>query len=129
MERKRRKNEGVKREWRTVDSHLPSYNKYSALSSRVMNKGLVNDNTEGIRDLRHTLRPLKEVWMTVGMEKVDTHEGVTVRALLDSGATGMFVDKKSIKKNGFKIEKLDKVVKVRNVDRTKNSRGTVTHKI
>ena len=29
---------GVKREWRTVGSRLPSNNKYSALSSRVMNK-------------------------------------------------------------------------------------------
>ena len=50
-----RKSGGVKREWRTVGSRLPSYNKYSALSSRVMNKGLVSDNTEGVRDLRRTL--------------------------------------------------------------------------
>ena len=55
MEKGRRKNGGVKREQRTVDSCLLSYNKYSALSSRVMNKGLVNDNTEGVRDLRCTL--------------------------------------------------------------------------
>ena len=37
------------------------------------------------RVLRRTLRPLREVWMTIGMEKVDTHEGITVKALLDSG--------------------------------------------
>ena len=49
------KDGAVKIEWRTVGSHLPSYNKYSALSNRVMNKRLVNDNTEGIRDLRCTL--------------------------------------------------------------------------
>ena len=55
VERGGRKSRGVKRERRTVDSRLPSYNKYSALSSRVMNKGLVDNNTEGIRDLRHTL--------------------------------------------------------------------------
>ena len=46
---------GVEREWKTVGSHLPSYNKYSALSSRIMNKGLAGDNTEGTRDLRHTM--------------------------------------------------------------------------
>ena len=28
------------------------------------------------------------------MEKIYTHEGVTIKVLLDSGATGMFVDKK-----------------------------------
>ena len=58
-----RKDRGVKREWRTIDSCLPFYNKYSALSSKVMNKGLVNNNTEGVRDLRRMLQPLKEVWM------------------------------------------------------------------
>jgi len=94
-----------------------------------MNKGLINDNTEGVRDLRCTLRPLKEVWMTVGMEKVDTYEGVTVRALLDSGAMGMFADKKFVEKNGFKMKKLDRAVKVRNVDGTENNGGTVTHEI
>ena len=129
MERGRRKNGRVKRERRTIDSRLPSYNKYSALSSRVMNKGLVNDNTEGVRDLRRTLRPLKEVWITVGMEKVDIHEGITVKALLDSGATGMFADKKFVERNGFKMEKLDRAVRVRNVDGTENSGGTVTHEI
>jgi len=67
--------------------------------------------------------------MTVGMEKVDTHEGVTVKALLDSGATGMFADKKFVERNGFKKEKLDKAVKVKNVDGTENSGGLVTHEI
>jgi len=31
--------------------------------------------------------------MTVGIEKIDTHEGRTVKALLDSGATGLFMSK------------------------------------
>jgi len=42
-----------------------------------MNCGL-KDNTEGAREVRHTLQPLREVWMKVGLEKLDTHEGVTV---------------------------------------------------
>jgi len=36
--------------------------------------------------------------MQVGMEKIDTHKGVSVKALLDSGATGLFADKKFVKK-------------------------------
>jgi len=32
--------------------------------------------------------------MRIGMEKINTYEEVIVKALLDSGATGMFVDKK-----------------------------------
>jgi len=94
-----------------------------------MNKGLETNDTEGVRDLRHTLWPLKEVWMKIEMEKVDNHKGVSVKALLDSGATGMFADKKFVEKNRFKLEKLEKPVRIRNVDRTGNSRGLVTHKI
>jgi len=36
---------------------------------------------------------LREVWLNVGVEKLDTHEGVTVKVLLDSGTTRMFMDK------------------------------------
>ena len=28
---------------------------------------------------------LREVWIDIGIEKVDMHEGVTVKVLLDSG--------------------------------------------
>jgi len=92
-----------------------------------MNKGL--DNTEGVRDLRCTLQPLKEVWMDIGIERIDNHEKVSVKVLSDSGATRMFTDKKFIEKNSFKLEKLERLVKIRNVDRTGNSGGLVTYKI
>ena len=120
---------GVKRGRRTVGSRLPSCNKYSILSSRIMNKGLADDNTEGTRDLRRTMQPLKEVWMRVGLEKIDSHEGVSVKALLDSGATGMFADRRFVERKGFKLEKLKRPVRIRNVDRTGNSGGLVTHEI
>jgi len=84
---------------------------------------------EGERDLRCTLRPLNEVWMTIGIEKVDTHEGVTVKVLLDSGATGMFADRKFMEKNGFKLERLERAVRIKNMDRTENSGGMVTYEI
>ena len=45
------------------------------------------------REVRRTLKPLREVWLNIGLEKVDTHEGVSVKALLDSGATGLFMSK------------------------------------
>ena len=77
--------------------------------------------------MRCTLRSLNKVWMTIGMEKVDTHEGVTVKALLDSEATGMFADRKFVEKNGFKLEKLERAVRIKNVDGTENSGRMVTH--
>jgi len=80
----------------------------------------LKDYTEGAREVRRTLQPLREVWMKVGLEKLDTHEGVTVKALLDSGAMGIFMDKEFAEEQGFKLEKLDKPVEVKNVD------GTIT---
>jgi len=81
------------------------------------------------RVVRQMMRPLREVWMRIGMEKINTHEGVTVKALLDSRATGMFVDKKFTEKNRFKMDKLERLVKVTNVDGSNNSGGNITHEI
>jgi len=84
---------------------------------------------EGEKNLKCTIQPLNEVWMMIGMEKVDIHEEVTVKALLDSRATGMFTDRKFVEKSGFKLKKLVRAVRIRNVDGTENSGGTVTHEI
>jgi len=48
--------------------------------------------------------------MKVGVEKLNTHKGVLVRALLDSRATGLFTNRKFIEKWGFKKEKLAKPI-------------------
>ena len=83
----------------------------------------------GKRDVRRTLKPLRKVWLEVGIEKLDNHEEVTVKALLDSGATGIFVDKKFVEEHGFKLEKLDQPIEVKNVDGTSNSGGKITHEL
>jgi len=72
---------------------------------------------------------LGEVWLNVGVEKLDMHESVTIKALLDSGATGMFMDKRMTDRHGFKLQKLERLIMVRNVDGTNNSRGAITHQI
>jgi len=41
--------------------------------------------------------------MSIKVEKLDMHEGITVKALLDSGATRMFMDKRMAAKHGFKL--------------------------
>jgi len=72
---------------------------------------------------------LREVWLNIGIEKLDTHKGVTVKALLDSGTTGMFIDKRTAARHGFTPQKLERPIMVRNVDRTNNSRGAITHQV
>ena len=83
----------------------------------------------GKRDVRRTLKPLREVWLEVGIEKLDNHKGVTVKVLLDSGVTGIFMDKKFMEEHGFKLEKLDQLIEVKNVDGTNNSRENITHEL
>ena len=45
--------------------------------------------------------------MTVGIEKIDTHKGRTVKALLDSGATGLFMSRSLAQKGGYRLIKLE----------------------
>jgi len=52
---------------------------------------------------------------------------MTVKMLLDSSTTGMFMDRKIAARNRFKLQKLKKPVVVRNVDGTNNSRGAIIH--
>ena len=63
------------------------------------------------------------------MEKIDTHEGILVKALLDSRAAGLFMSKKYAERGGFKLIKLEKPILVRNVDSTGNSGGTILHEV
>ena len=65
--------------------------------------------------------------MNIGVEKVDTHKGVIVKVLLDSGTTGMFMDLKMAVRHGFKLQKLERLIVVRNVNGTNNSTGAITH--
>ena len=60
---------------------------------------------------------------------MDTHEGVTVKALLDSRATGIFMDKEFAEEQGFKLVKLDKPVEVKKVDGTNNNGERIEYKI
>jgi len=86
-------------------------------------------NTERVRDVQRTLWPLREVWMKVGLEKLESHEGIAVKALLDSGATGLFMDTTFAREKGFKMERIKNPLLVKNVDGTVNVGGAITHQV
>ena len=91
-------------------------------------KGTVRErNTE--RNMRRTFKILREVQLNIEVEKVDIYEGVTVKALLDSSVTEMFMDKKIAARHRFRLQKLERLVTVRNVNKTNNSRGAITHQM
>jgi len=55
---------------------------------------------------------LREVWLNIGIKKIDTYEGIMVKVLLDSGATEMFMDKRMAAKHGFRLQKLERLITV-----------------
>jgi len=72
---------------------------------------------------------LREVWLNIGVEKVDTHENITIEALLDSSVTEMSMNKKMAAKHGFRPQKLERLVMVRNIDGTNNSKRAIIHQV
>ena len=119
-----------KRKWRTVSSWLAFNNVYSVLHpEKLDNKLNFINTTERVRDIWHTLWLLREVWLKIGLEKLENYEGVVVKALLDSRVTGLFMDMTFAKEKGFKMEKLKKPLLVRNVDGIVNVGRAITHQV
>ena len=65
--------------------------------------------------------------MNIEVEKLNMYEDVTVKVLLDSSATEMFMNRKMVARHGFKLQKLKRLIAVRNVDKTNNSGGAITY--
>jgi len=81
------------------------------------------------REVRRTFGILREVWLNIGVENIDTYKGVMIKALLDSDAMGMFMNKRTTAKHRFKLQKLERAIAIRNVDGTNNSRGAIMHQV
>jgi len=67
--------------------------------------------------------------MNMDIERIDTYEGRTVKALLNSGAMGMFMSRSLAEKGGYRLIKLKQPIQVRNMDGTSNSGGVITHEV
>jgi len=72
---------------------------------------------------------LREVTVKIGLERINMQEGITVEALLDSGAMGLVMSSEFARKQGFKLKKLDGPIYVRNVDGLLNKEGPIEHMV
>jgi len=72
---------------------------------------------------------LREVTVKIGLERIDTQEGITVEALLDSSATGLVMSSEFARKQGFKLKKLDRPMYVRNMDGSLNKEGPIEYMV
>jgi len=75
------------------------------------------------------MRPLREVTVKIGLERIDMQEGITVEALLDSRATGLVISSEFAKKQGFKLKKLERPMNVRNVDGSLNKEEPIENTV
>ena len=74
-------------------------------------------------------RILREVTVKIRLERIDTQEGITVEALLDSGETGLVISSEFAKKQEFKLKKLERPMNVRNVDGLLNKKRPIEHTV
>ena len=65
----------------------------------------------------------------IGLERIDMQEGITVEALLDSGATRLVMSSEFARKQGFKLKKLERLMNVRNMDGSLNKEGPIEHTV
>ena len=69
------------------------------------------------------------MWLDIGIEKVDMHKGITIKVLLDSGTIGMFIDKEMARRHRFRMTKLERLLKVKNMNGTENSERNIIHQV
>ena len=66
------------------------------------------------------------LYLQVEIESTDNQWKYRVRALVDSGATGLFIDCEYVKSNQIPTTKLPQPIPVFNVDRTTNTEGSIS---
>ena len=67
--------------------------------------------------------------MKIGLERIDMQEEITVEVLLDSGVTGLVMSSEFTRKQGFRLKKIERLIYVRNVDRSFNKEGPIEHMV
>ena len=74
-------------------------------------------------------KPLREITIKIGLERLDMQKGIMVEALLDSGATGLVMSSEFARKKGFKLKKLERPMQVRNVNGSFNREGPIENTV
>ena len=74
-------------------------------------------------------RTLREVTVKIRLERIDTQKGITVEALLNSGATRLVMSSEFARKQEFKMKRLKRPINVRNVDGSFNREGPIENTV
>jgi hypothetical protein len=102
------------------------------IPSQECNQLVDNKPKEGVMDEKYFIRSARverEIVLDVTITTLDTHDSCTVKALLDSRATGLFIDQESVHKSGLKTRILPYPIKVYNINGTLNQGGSITEEV
>jgi len=72
---------------------------------------------------------LREVTVKISLERIDTQEGITVNALLDSSTTGLVMSSEFVRKQEFKLKKIERSIYVRNMNGSLNKEKLIEHTV
>ena len=72
---------------------------------------------------------MRKVTVKIGLERIDTQEGIMVEALLDSRAMRLVISSEFARKQRFKLKKLERPMHVRNVDSLLNKEKSIEHTV
>jgi len=95
-------------------SHTPKH-------TPVMSKPLPNPEQVLVR----TAAPRRSTELQIQLESIDSHHPMAVTALLDSGASGLFIDVDYVFAKNLTTNRLPRAVPVYNIDGTLNEHGSV----
>ena len=63
--------------------------------------------------------------LTIQLESISSHHPMTVTALLDSGATGLFIDADFVQAKNLTVQKLPQSMPIYNIDGSLNNHGSI----
>jgi len=125
-----RTNRTFKRGGELRSPRLSSYNKFNVLATQIDAGTLNSEGSKREEKVKKVEgKPLREVTIKIGLERLDTQEGITVEALLDSRATGLVMSSEFARKKGFKLKRLERPMQVRNVDGLFNREGPIENTV
>ena len=121
---------------------LQSPNKFEVLRSRVMSVEEVRKDRRTIlreekkkkrlvevRKTKREEKSLRKIIVNIRLKRIDIQKGITVKALLNSGVTGLVMSLEFAKKKGFKLKKIKRPIYVRNVDRMFNKKRPIEYTV
>jgi len=72
---------------------------------------------------------LREITVKIGLKRIDTQKRIIVEALLDSRAIELVISLEFVRKQEFKLKKIERPIHIRNVDGSFNKEGLIKHTV